>query len=143
MVPPERPAAMDEPTTDGAIAAATYVLDVYTYTVNTGDVDLWQSVTLPSCSFCAGVSADVEARNAEGQRIVGGDAVVGESRATEISAGQWFSVEMSVLQRASSRVDKDGAELSARADKQHDMVFALSWDDGFRVDEMGVETETS
>ena len=31
VVKPERPAAMDEPTTDGAIAAATYFLQLYDY----------------------------------------------------------------------------------------------------------------
>ncbi|MCC2314194.1 DUF6318 family protein [Cellulomonas xiejunii] len=139
---PEKPAAMAEPTTDGAIAAATYVLDLYTYTINTGDVAPWRAITLDSCSFCQGVVADVAEVQTSGDAIRGGAIDVRESRATEISEDTWFSVELDVVQELSERRDADDALVGQNPPGTYTAVFALSWVEGWRVDEMGIQTPT-
>ncbi|WP_168800434.1 DUF6318 family protein [Cellulomonas telluris] len=136
---PEQPAAMAEPTTDGAIAAATYVLELYTYTFASGDVGPWNAVTRETCQFCAGVSADVAEMVQQRHKVVGGTPTVNSADATEIAEDRWFSVTLQVTQAASSRLGPDSTVISSRPDQEFEVVFALSWENGFRVDEMGPE----
>jgi hypothetical protein len=70
--PPERPAAMDGTDEEAAKAAAGYFLELYTYTLQSGDAMLWQSISDPECSTCSTVSEDVATTSAEGDRIEGG-----------------------------------------------------------------------
>lgn len=136
---PEQPAAMAEPTTDGAIAAATYVLDLYTYAYASGDAGPWDEITLDSCAFCQGVVESVDNMVAAGHSSSGGPFTVQKSQAVEISEDRWFSVDMEALQAPSRAVDRAGSLVSAHAGGLYSVVFALSWDQGWRVDEMGFE----
>ena len=136
---PERPAAMAEPTTDGAIAAATYVLDLYGYSFATADLGPWRAVVLDTCEFCNGVSETVEQMMADGQTSSGSGVTIVSARAVEISEDRWFSVEMEILQGPSTRYGSDGAVVGHGDGGHYNAVFALSWSEGWRVDEMGVE----
>ena len=68
---PDRPAAMDEVSTDGAIAAATYFLQLYPYAYNTGDLTEWKALSHPECMFCASVVDNVTAMHEQGHRSEG------------------------------------------------------------------------
>ena len=136
---PERPAAMEQPTTDGAIAAATYVLELYGYTFATADAAPWRSITLDTCEFCTGVETAVTEMVEAGRTSSGSSVTVVSAKATEISDDRWFSVDMEIVQSASERYDSEGNVVGRGVGGPHRAVFALSWSEGWRVDEMGVE----
>ena len=136
---PERPAAMDEPTTDGAIAAATYVLELYGYSYATADLRPWRAIALETCEFCTAVVDAVEQMRDAGEASTGSTVTVVTAEATEIDAERWFSVNMDIVQGASTRFDSDGAVVGQGEGGEFNAVFALSWDGEWRVDEMGVE----
>lgn len=138
---PERPKAMDEPTTDGAIAAATYVIDLFVYSHAAKDVGPWQSMTAETCDYCVGVVNDVGDLVTNHQSVVGGAIQVESSSAVEISEGLWFSVDMTVRQAPSQRVDRNGEVLVESAGGQYVVLLELSWDGGWQVDEMGISVD--
>ncbi|WP_230684969.1 DUF6318 family protein [Cellulomonas sp. JZ18] len=139
VAPPEQPAAMAEPTTDGAIAAATYVLALYDYAYASGDAGPWDAITLDSCTFCVGVAESVSEMVAAGHVTVGEPFRVETAQSVEISEDRWFSVDMNVVQPPSRGVDQSGATVNENPGGRFRAVFALSWDLGWRVDEMGFE----
>ena len=53
----------------GAVAAATYFLDLYTYTESTQDTGPWKAMSHADCSFCNSVLDEVETRRAAGQVV--------------------------------------------------------------------------
>ena len=63
---PERPAGMDEQTPEGAAAAATYFLSLYSYVYATGDLSLWQAMSTPDCEFCRLVAERVSTLHESG-----------------------------------------------------------------------------
>jgi len=136
---PERPAEMDEPTTEGATAAATYVLDLFPYTFVTRDTTAWEAITRETCQYCAGVVADVRDMRAERHKVRGGAITVLSATATEIREDAWFGVELVVSQDPSERVDSEGNVIDPNPGGEFDVAFALSWDGRWHVDEMGVE----
>lgn len=135
---PEQPAAMAEPTTDGAIAAATYVLELLPYTFATGDSGPWRAITLDSCGLCSGVVQDVEAMVEERQHSSGYEVEISAPTATEISEDEWFSVELRVRQGPSLRLDADGQVVGRGTGGLDDEVFALAWDGSWTVHELGL-----
>lgn len=135
---PDRPAEMSEPTTDGAIAAATYVMQLLSYTFASGDVGPWQAITVESCALCAGVVEDVTSMREAGQRSSGYEIEVRSPTAIEISDDQWFSVEMQVVQGVSQRFDAAGDVVATGTGGTYDAVIALGWADGWIVHEMGL-----
>ena len=106
---PERPAAMDDPGVDGAVAAATYFLSLYPYVYNTGDLTAWKALSHPECIFCASVVTNVEEMHAQGHRQEGPSITVRESAAREVDPGVFFSVEVEVVQGPSAEFDRQGA----------------------------------
>ena len=63
---PERPAGMDEQTPEGAAAAATYFLSLYSYVYATGDLSLWQAMSTSDCEFCRLVAERVNTLHESG-----------------------------------------------------------------------------
>lgn len=136
---PKKPEAMSEPTTDGAIAAATYVLDLYGYSFATGDLQPWRAITADTCQLCASVERGVTEMLDAGETSSGSTVTVLSATSTEISDDEWFSVEMRVLQGASQRRSSSGDVVAEGVGGEYDAVFALSWSDGWTVDEMGLQ----
>lgn len=134
---PERPDAMSEPTADGALAAATYVLQLYGYTFASGDTAPWRAITLDTCSFCSKVAETVEEIEASGDRSSGSTMTVDSTRSVEISEDRWFAVDLQVTQGPSQRFDGDDEIVSSDPGGRYRAVFALSWSEGWRVDQMG------
>ncbi|MBB2924921.1 DUF6318 family protein [Cellulomonas cellasea] len=106
---PERPAAMDDPGVDGAVAAATYFLSLYPYVYNTGDLTAWKALSHPECVFCASVVTNVEAMHAKGNHQEGTDTTVSSARAQEIEPGALYAVDMTVSQGPAVELDRNGA----------------------------------
>ena len=85
---------MDEVSVDGAIATATYFLQLFPYVANTGDLSEWRSLSHAECTFCASVSSEVEGLVALGQHQEGTDISIVSATASEVTPGVWFLVEL-------------------------------------------------
>ncbi|UFU08017.1 DUF6318 family protein [Ruania halotolerans] len=64
---------MAEESVDGAIAAATYYVQLMQYAQATGDLEEWAALSGPECVFCARVHDLVADRNARGVYASGGE----------------------------------------------------------------------
>lgn len=99
---------MDEVSVDGAIAAATYFLELYPYVYNTGDLAEWTAMSHPECQFCASVVENVTELAAEGGRHEGSETTISESTGTEIDPGRFFGVDVVATQSPSVTFDSQG-----------------------------------
>lgn len=136
---PEPPEAMGEPSKEGAVAAATYVLALYGYSFASADLGPWRQITAETCEFCREVSAAVTRMVEEGQTSSGSTFTVVSATSTQIAEGQWYTADMEIVQGASERMDEDGVVVSSDDGGRYRAFFALSWSDGWQVDEMGVD----
>lgn len=59
MPAPQRPGNMDENSSEGAIATATYVVQLYPYVYATGDLEQWKAMSQQDCLFCNSVITNV------------------------------------------------------------------------------------
>ena len=59
MAAPERPEGMDEESAEGAVATATYFVQLYPYVYATGDLEQWRSMSRQDCLFCGSVITNV------------------------------------------------------------------------------------
>lgn len=76
---PVRPAGMDRTDEVGAAAAATYFMELYAYSMRTGDLSAWEQLSGQTCQFCALALADVRSAYEAGGRYEGGELTVGEA----------------------------------------------------------------
>lgn len=141
--PPARPDAMSSPSAQGAAAAASYFFGLYPHVYGTGDLSEWAALSAPGCSFCEGISADVQEMVAANEVEVSGAVEIAEAKGTEIRAGEWYSAHLVVVQGPSERRAADGTVLSSGAGGTFDVVVALSWIGAWRVDQVDVAPRTS
>ncbi|KQT01103.1 hypothetical protein ASG23_05755 [Cellulomonas sp. Leaf395] len=127
VVLPERPAAMSEPTTDGAIAAATYFLQLYDYAFSVRDAESLLSMSAEACKFCNYVDESVAELVASGHTSVGPPVRVVSAMSTEIRPDEWFSARLQVEQDPTRELAADGTVVSESEANVTDFIFALSW----------------
>ena len=60
MPAPQKPENMDENSSEGAIATATYFVQLYPYVYATGDLEQWKSMSRQDCLFCNSVITNVK-----------------------------------------------------------------------------------
>ncbi|MGV8977365.1 MAG: DUF6318 family protein [Cellulomonas sp.] len=96
--PPVRPAAMDEVSVDGAIATATYFLQLFPYALNTGDLTDWNGLSHPECIFCAGLSDEVKRQTGLEEHQVGLATSIASATGVEVTPGSWFDVDLRLTQ---------------------------------------------
>ncbi|MGY4644535.1 DUF6318 family protein [Cellulomonas sp. URHB0016] len=111
-VPPERPAAWDDVSVDGAIAVATYFLELYGYTYATADSEQWIALSHPECVYCADVRTGVHDMAMEGQHTEGGALSLRDQTATEVTPQELFSVDAVATQAALRMVNSSGVAVS-------------------------------
>ncbi|WP_456788675.1 DUF6318 family protein [Cellulomonas sp. P5_C5] len=137
---PERPEAMDEPTTEGAIAAATYFLSLYDYAFSSGDSRPLLAMSAESCEYCTYVDDQIQSMVASGYASVREPAEVTHSDSTEIRADEWFRVALRAEQGPLITVAPDGTRTQTSDGGVADFVFAIAWTgDGWRVEGVDVE----
>ena len=140
VVLPERPAAMSEPTTDGAIAAATYFLQLYDYAFSSGDARPLLAMSAESCDFCTYVDAQVESMVSTGYSSIREPVDVLRADSTEIRQDEWFRVHLGAQQGPLVAVAPDGTRTQTSDGGAADFIFAISWvSDGWRVEGVDVE----
>ncbi|MDO8151855.1 DUF6318 family protein [Isoptericola sp. b408] len=70
---PERPAAMDKKNAEGAAAAAEHFIELYDYTLKTGDTEALRTMSHRSCGFCDETLAEAESIQTKGETYEGGE----------------------------------------------------------------------
>lgn len=76
VTPPERPADMNRTDEAGAVAAATYFMELYSYVMRSGDVAEWDAISGQTCTFCENTRTDSLAVRTDGGRLTGGDLTI-------------------------------------------------------------------
>ncbi|MCC2314160.1 DUF6318 family protein [Cellulomonas xiejunii] len=140
-VPPVRPEAMATPSADGAAAAASYFISLYPYVYSTGDLSEWRSIADPSCEFCGKVAEEVDDLHTRGHSVISPLHVVSSS-GIELEAARWYSAEAIIEIAESSEIDRNGQVLSTDGAGRYRTTYSLTWDDGWRVDAVGLEPAT-
>ncbi|MBO9555756.1 DUF6318 family protein [Cellulomonas sp.] len=111
-VKPERPDAWDNVSVDGAIAVATYFMELYGYTYATGDLESWNGLSHPDCEFCASTRDGVNDLLSAGQLRDGGAVTIADPSAREISPGELFSVDVAMTEAPARVVSVSGKALT-------------------------------
>ncbi len=92
--PPAWNPAMDEPTLDGAFAFGEYFMDLYSYTLATGDDAEWRRLSHPDCVFCASVARGVQEGHRETTRVemvrVHGERLNNEYFSLDYELSEWL-----------------------------------------------------
>jgi hypothetical protein len=104
---PVRPEAMDDPGTKGAVAAATYFMELYAY-VGGGDLAEWRALSHPECIFCTAVIDEVERMASLGHRQEGPEITINATQPTEVTPGEFYGVDFDVIQGAHRELDGQG-----------------------------------
>src|SRR5665647_81095 len=107
-VKPERPAAMDVADSAGAEAAAVYFLQLYPYVYATNDLTEWRELSHAECVYCTSVITNAEAMFGTGNHSVGGLSTMTAVSSTEVTPGQWWSVDVDLVQDPSQTLDSQG-----------------------------------
>jgi hypothetical protein len=106
-VRPERPAAMEDPGTAGAVATATYFMALYGY-VGGGDLTEWKALSHPECIFCKGVTDEVERMMSIGHHQVGPTITIHSTNPSEVTPGEFYGVDFEMTQGPSAELDTLG-----------------------------------
>ena len=137
VVLPERPAAMSEPTTDGAIAAATYFLQLSDFAFDSEDIAPLMSMSAADCSYCMYLQEQVDAQVLGDYSSEAAPFEVLYSTSTEIRPDEWFSARLHVEQDFTRVHDASGAVVSETDGGIVDFIFAISWlGDRWRVEQV-------
>lgn len=128
--PPARPTAMDRADSQGAIAAATYFISLYSYAYATGDLVEWKAMSDPACIFCGSVVGNVEKMQSLGHTSQGPSISIDSAQSAPPAAGTGIlTVELQVEQGPSVERDAAGVVVD-RVDesKSLSLVVALAHD---------------
>jgi hypothetical protein len=140
---PERPADMDRTDEAGAVAAATYFMELYDYARATGDTSEWDAISSATCMFCTNVSAALADVYGAGRQLEGGRTLVDAARVVGFDA-QLVShvVEVSYATEGAALVDSTGSVVEEYASESGWLVLELGpvpggWQllDGQQLDE--------
>jgi hypothetical protein len=71
--PPTPPAELARTDEVGAAAAATYFLELYAYTMQTGDVTAWDALSWEQCEFCRSTRDQAVGMASRGETFTGGE----------------------------------------------------------------------
>jgi hypothetical protein len=106
---------MDGPGLDGAIATATYFLELFPYSLNTGDLTGWTLLSHAECIFCGGLSDEVKRQSRLGQHQEGTVMTIRSATGVELRPGVAFSVDISYAQGPWAVVDSTGTVVEEAA----------------------------
>jgi hypothetical protein len=115
VAPPPRTAAIDRNDADGAVAAATYFISLYSYAYATGNLSEWIAMSDPACVFCSGLTEDVRKATVAGTKFQGGDLSILSSGSSVGEKPNLFLVDLVVSQAPFKEFDRSGKILSEGA----------------------------
>ena len=130
---------MATPNLDGAVAAATHFMALYTYARVSGDPSALAAMSGPACSTCAAIVDQVDAARNDGHRAEGYVVTVLDIAPIEIVSGESFTVELRLTEGASVVRDGAGTVVAETPDTERILNFGLRWDGDWIVEALGVE----
>ena len=131
---PERPAAMDEETVDGAIAAAKYFVNLYPYVYASGNTDEWEQLSDDGCGFCSNVQERANRLHSDGGFSIGGAVEISTSDGGGPYEDEVYTVELGVVIESSEFIYPDGTRTSYAAIEDPNFILSMHWEDsGWRV----------
>jgi len=140
--PPERPAAMEEETVEGAIAAAKYFMELYPYIYATGDLEEWDALSDDGCEFCRNSRELAKDLTTDGGYASGGAVeIFAEDGGGPYEEGV-YAVELGVRFAASTFVYADGSQERHRQAEMPNFRLSMLCRDGAWV-VLGVLTDPS
>ena len=133
---------MEEPTADGAAAAATYFMQLYAYIYATGDTSTWRAMSAQTCEFCLDSATDAETLAAAGSRDLTPVAVT-SAEGQELKDDEWFRALLVVTQPPTVEIDSAGNETQTSDGGTFDVTFAMTWSNGWVIDSVGIEPKAA
>jgi hypothetical protein len=130
--------AIAEPTPEGAVAAGTQFLALYDYAFSTGDSAPLLEMSAEGCEYCTYVGDKVQEMVDAGHASIREPAQVVWSDSTEIREDEWFRVHLRVEQGPLFTLLPDGTREQTSDGSMVDMIFAVSWVEGWRVEAVDV-----
>ena len=110
MVAPTHPPEWETGNNAGALAAATYFMELYNYVNATGDLTEWDAVSDPGCEYCAAVHDDVEGTYDAGGRFDGGEITVSGGTVVGFEESlRIHGVQFAYATAATSQLNPDGS----------------------------------
>ena len=135
---------MDGDDADGAIAAATYFIALYSYAYATGDLDGWSAISDPACVFCQSVREDKLAAASRAEQSEGGSiSIVGTPTTSNLIEPEAFQVDAAISQAPYQTVGPGGAVIDERPMQLGRMAIALNASSGaWQVTAVATERST-
>ncbi len=129
---------MTSPDEAGAAAAAEYFVQLYDYSFASGNLEPWNGLASETCDFCRDIAADVAEIGQSGNRTLNEPTSIVTSRVWMIEPAKWFGADLIVREAPSTQVDATGATVATDDGGEFRLALALSWADGWKVDEVDV-----
>ena len=132
MPAPQKPENMDENSSEGAIATATYFVQLYPYVYATGDLEQWKSMSRQDCLFCNSVITNVGKLHEAGGWISPWTHTI--TRTDYLDPGpdsEYSQVDVVFDQEASYSYDGTGGEPEVAEPHSYTVIiFAMKYTDG-------------
>lgn len=139
---PTAPAELERTDEAGAVAAAEYFLELWSYTMQTGDVMAWDTMSEEFCEFCRWTRAIAVSIDEAGDTFTGGDIKPMETylHPFDEAAGA-YPVDVDFLQSPSERHSVSGRLVSADSETYGTLgVDVIRLDDGWKVLEVTAQS---
>lgn len=132
MAAPERPEGMDEESAEGAVATATYFVQLYPYVYATGDLEQWRSMSRQDCLFCGSVITNVtRLHSSGGWKDPWVHTVTGTSYADPGPGSEYSRVDVTFNREATYTYDGTGAEPEVAEPHSNTLIiFAVKYVEG-------------
>lgn len=126
---PERPAAMDEETVDGAIAAAKYFMELYPYIYATGDLTEWDALSDEGCEFCGNSRSLALELTSDGGYATGGDVEIFAEEGGGPYEDGVYAIQLGVRFAPSTFSYADGTHEEYGEAERPDFRLSMLWRD--------------
>ena len=135
MPAPQKPENMDEDSSEGAIATATYFVQLYPYVYATGDLEQWRSMSRQDCLFCNSVITNVkELHESGGWRDPWTQTVVQSGYSDPGPGSEYSRVDIAFDRDTTYTYDGTGGEPEVAEPHSYTVIiFAMKYTDGHWV----------
>ena len=132
MPAPQKPENMDENSSEGAIATATYFVQLYSYVYATGDLEQWKSMSRQDCLFCNSVITNVKELHESGGWKDPWVHTITQTGYSDPGPGSEYSrVDVAFDQEAAYTYDGTGAPPEVGEPQTHTvLILAMKYTDG-------------